>query len=242
MQQVNEELGPRPRCVTDRQLTRNLQRKRTFAESEFACPRYLPSLRWITHQHVQPGTSDGPPADETGSAMKDRSRSRTLLTSAAVLGIVHGGFSLYWALGGRWLLGTVGDWAIDWADRSPAVAAGTLLAVAAVKFVGAIAPVLYQAGQLPGPARVWKALFAAGAVLLMGYGALNTVGAWIGLAAGAESSAALVGNAALWDPRCFWPGDYCWHSGFAAHRAPGARGPASDPGRNRGGPNEARGQ
>ena len=29
-----------------------------------------------------------------------------------VLGLTHAGFSAYWALGGRWLLGTVGEWAV----------------------------------------------------------------------------------------------------------------------------------
>ena len=52
---------------------------------------------------------------------------RIALWLAAVVGVLHGLFSLYWALGGRWLLDTVGAWAVDLADDAP-VAAGLVLA------------------------------------------------------------------------------------------------------------------
>ncbi len=35
------------------------------------------------------------------------------------LAMVHAGCSFYWALGGRYLLNTVGGWAVDLVDRSP---------------------------------------------------------------------------------------------------------------------------
>lgn len=105
-----------------------------------------------------------------------------LLLGAAAAGLVHGAFSLYWAAGGRWLLDTVGAWAVDMADRSPGPAVALLLAVAGVKVGGALCPLLNEAGRLPGPAAIWRRVFLAGAVLLIAYGGLNTVGAWIGIA------------------------------------------------------------
>lgn len=49
------------------------------------------------------------------------------------LGLIHAGFSLYWALGGSWLLDTVGLWAVDLTRTNPLAAFWGLLLIAAVK-------------------------------------------------------------------------------------------------------------
>ncbi|MGH3266470.1 MAG: DUF3995 domain-containing protein, partial [Trebonia sp.] len=135
------------------------------------------------------------------TAIRPRQRTvRSLLLGAAAAGLVHGAFSLYWALGGRWLLDTVGAWAIDLADRAPASAAVLLLAIAGVKIGGALCPLLNEAGRLPGSVRIWRRVFLVGALLLIGYGGLNTIGAWIGIVIERTATASRFGHAALWDP------------------------------------------
>lgn len=135
------------------------------------------------------------------SVARPRQRTaHTLLLGAAAAGFVHAAFSLYWALGGRWLLNTVGAWASDLADQAPARAAVLLLIIAGVKIGGALCPLLNEAVRLPGSARVWRRVFLAGALLLVGYGGVNTIGAWIGIAVEHTVTAPRLGHAALWDP------------------------------------------
>lgn len=122
------------------------------------------------------------------------------MLGAAAAGLVHGAFSLYWAVGGRWLLDTVGTWAIDLAEQAPVGSAVLLLVVAGVKVGGALFPLLNEAGRLPGSTRIWRRVFFAGALLLIGYGGLSTIGAWIGIAVEHTLTASRLGHAALWDP------------------------------------------
>jgi hypothetical protein len=56
--------------------------------------------------------------------------SRVLVWIAGLAGAVHALFSLYWALGGRWLLSTVGQWAVDLSTEGP-LAVGIALATEA---------------------------------------------------------------------------------------------------------------
>lgn len=80
---------------------------------------------------------------------------RRLLLGACAVGLVHAGFSLYWALGGWWLLDTVGQWAVHWAEQAPVAARLALTSVAAVQIAGAAAPLLVEAGRLPWR-RTWR--------------------------------------------------------------------------------------
>jgi hypothetical protein len=126
------------------------------------------------------------------------------LGAAAVAGLIHAVFSLYWALGGRWLLRTLGEWAVDNAREAP-VAAGLLLAtVAAVKCAVAIIPLLASKGLLPRP-RVWRGLAWLAAIVLTVYGAVNSVVGWLVLGGatrpeGGFDRQAMIGHAYLWDP------------------------------------------
>lgn len=127
-----------------------------------------------------------------------------LLSTAAAAGLLHAAFTLYWASGGRWLLSTVGAWAVRLADSRPVVAAALLGIVAVVKIAGSVVPVLVEAGRIRGRRR-WRALEWAGAAVLIAYGLFNVTVAWgvlSGLitATGGYDHAAELGHAALWDP------------------------------------------
>ncbi|GAA2371830.1 GNAT family N-acetyltransferase [Dactylosporangium salmoneum] len=124
-----------------------------------------------------------------------------LLLGAAAAGLTHAGFSLYWALGGRWLLPTVGQWAVNGAREAPVAAGLLLVAVAAVKCAVVIIPLV---GPLPRPG-LWRAFAWLAAVVLTGYGALNTIVAWLVLGGavrpeGGFDRQAMIGHAYLWDP------------------------------------------
>jgi hypothetical protein len=127
-----------------------------------------------------------------------------LLGAAALVGLVHAGFSAYWAAGGDWLLDTVGQWAVDLAARSPGVTALGLGAVALAKAAGAVVPVMSETGRIGGR-RPWRALGWLGGLVLILYGCANSVVAWLVLAGviepeGGYDERAMLGHAALWDP------------------------------------------
>lgn len=129
---------------------------------------------------------------------------RALAWVALALGLAHAGFSAYWALGGRWLLRTVGEWAVTLADTDPQRAGLILGAVALVKAAAAVIPLLTAYGQMPWP-RVWRLISWVGAGGLVLYGGANVVGSGAVLAGlvrvdGGYDRAATIGHVALWDP------------------------------------------
>ncbi|GAA3389541.1 DUF3995 domain-containing protein [Cryptosporangium minutisporangium] len=125
--------------------------------------------------------------------------------AACVAGLVHAAFSAYWALGGTWLLDTVGALA----DELRGMGAGTLLltigTVALVKAAGAVVPLLVERGRFPRLRRPVRALSWAGGALLVVYGGVNTVVAgavllgWISTDEPVDR-ASMLGHALLWDP------------------------------------------
>ncbi|WP_420123505.1 DUF3995 domain-containing protein [Nakamurella sp.] len=126
------------------------------------------------------------------------------LWGAAVAGGIHGLFSLYWAVGGRWLLDTVGAWAVDLTERAQVLVVLLLLLVAAVKAAAAVIPLAVEAGRMPGRRR-WRAVEWAGVALLVGYGGLTTIVAALVLLGAIEPDggydrASMIGHALLWDP------------------------------------------
>lgn len=151
---------------------------------------------------------------------------RVALWLAAVAGGIHGLVSLYWALGGRQLLDTVGPWAVDLADDAPVAAALALFVVALVKFAGAAVPLLVEAGRLPGRRR-WRVAEWVGAAFLVLYGGINTVIAGLVLSGvivpdGGYDRAAMIGHALLWDPLFLGWGLFLV-AGLALTRTPGRR-------------------
>jgi Protein of unknown function (DUF3995) len=135
--------------------------------------------------------------------MPERSAETYFLVAAAVAGLIHAAFSLYWALGGRWLLRTVGEWAVDYVREAPVAAGMLLTTVAAVKCAVAIIPLLASRRPLPRP-RLWRGLAWLAAIVLTGYGAVNAVVGWLVLGAavrpvGGFDRQAMIGHAYLWD-------------------------------------------
>ncbi|GAA5501344.1 hypothetical protein Dxin01_01076 [Deinococcus xinjiangensis] len=125
---------------------------------------------------------------------------------ALTIGLVHAGFSLYWALGGRWLLNTVGKGPEEMLRASALGAPAALALIALFKALAAVIPWLNTQGKLPWP-RLWRGISWAGGVFLVLYGGVNTLAAW-GVLLGVIHSdgydrTAMQGHAFLWDPLFF---------------------------------------
>ena len=138
---------------------------------------------------------------------RNLARSRSFVWVAAAAGTVHAGFSLYWALGGQWLLPTVGKWAVELSVEAPLGAGLALGAVAAGKLLGAGIPVGVAYGRVPWP-RFWRSVAWAGGSCLVMYGGVNVVVSSAVLAglirpAGGYDVEAMMGHAWLWDPLFF---------------------------------------
>ena len=80
---------------------------------------------------------------------------RTALSVAALAGLVHGAFSLYWGVGGSWLVDTLGEDLVDrWEDNT-----AVLLPVGAVKILAALLPLLLL--RTPRQPSLWPRLLRA---------------------------------------------------------------------------------
>jgi Protein of unknown function (DUF3995) len=137
--------------------------------------------------------------------MRNDKRAMRFVQVACVIGLIHAGFSLYWALGGRWLLDTVGQWATNLASQSPRAVFAALAFIAVLKATAAIIPMLNASGTLPF-ARLWRGLSWVGGIFLVLYGGLNTLVAWLVLSGLIQSDfdrISMVGHAAIWDPLFF---------------------------------------
>ena len=122
------------------------------------------------------------------------------LALAAVFGAVHAGFSLYWSMGGTWLVWSLGSnlqasfkgW--EW----------VLVPVGVVKLVAALAPVELARRGWP-VRRLTRSACWLGALGLVGWGAANTVAGNLVLAAVIHPRSGfdrpgMIGHAFLWDP------------------------------------------
>ena|SRR5699024_9713627 len=123
------------------------------------------------------------------------------------LGLGHAAFSFYWAVGGMWLLDTVGQWAVEAQRETPGLALAVLLSITAVKVAAAIVPVAAQYRKLDHR-RFWRAICWIGGVGIAIYGAFNTVVALAVLArviqpAGGYDARAMIGHAFIWGPWFF---------------------------------------
>jgi hypothetical protein len=161
----------------------------------------------------QSGPADTPgEAEPAGPAARQRraaAKGWRLAQAACVAGLAYAAISVYWALGGTWLLDTVAG-TLEQQGRvgNP----GILLAVwaaAALKIIGAIVP-LAAAGLTPGQAtasrrRQMRGLAWLEAAILTIYGLVLT-GAGLLVQSGAIAPAAsadhraLAWHAYLWDP------------------------------------------
>ena len=148
-------------------------------------------------------------------------RGRSALVLAGVLGSVHAAFSLYWAVGGEWLVEMLGRRMVD-------AFAGwewLLLPIGAVKLLAAWVPL--AAARAGWPARRLSRACWLGAAVLLVWGGLNTVVGNLVLAGvivpdGGYDRAGMVGHAFLRDPLFL-----AWGLALAVgwlSRAPAARG------------------
>jgi Protein of unknown function (DUF3995) len=125
---------------------------------------------------------------------------------AFCLGLAYAAISVYWGLGGTWLLGTVGG-SLERAGRQGGLAISLVLwAAAGLKVAAAVLPLLAVGRRLDAPWQrtVWASAWVECAILT-GYGLVLTgVGLLIqaGLVpTGADADhRALAWHAFLWDP------------------------------------------
>ena len=161
----------------------------------------------------RPGPADTPgEAELVGPAIRQRRAAASglrLAQAACVAGLAYAAISVYWALGGTWLLDTVAG---TLGQPGRAGDAGIILAVwaaAVLKIIGAIVP-LAAAGVRPGQAttarrRQVRVLAWLEAAILTIYGLVLT-GAGLLVQSGAIAPAAsadhraLAWHAYLWDP------------------------------------------
>lgn len=127
-----------------------------------------------------------------------RNRAATLaFTAAAVAGLIHSAASLYWAIGGRWQLESVGGWAV--------VGTGLGLGVLAVlKGLAAVIPALNERRHGNFYRAVRTCGWIGGGALVV-WGGLSMLSAWAVLAgvitpSGGYDRATMIGHAAVWDP------------------------------------------
>lgn len=128
-----------------------------------------------------------------------------LLWAACVAGGIHAGFSLYWAVGGRWLLDTVGTGAVEMAEDRPGASFAILLAAALVKGAGAVVPVVVERTQGGFLRKLVRIVSWVGGVFLLLYGtAIAAVSAAVLSGAispdGPIDRRGMQGHAMLWDP------------------------------------------
>ncbi|PPI23877.1 DUF3995 domain-containing protein [Rathayibacter sp. AY1B5] len=135
---------------------------------------------------------------------RDRPIARVGLAVACLAGLLHAASSLYWAFGGRFLLPTVGPWAVDAVERSPVGAAVLLGLIGLVKATAATVPVAAASGRIPG-VRIWRGVSRVGGVFLILYGGVDVAASGAVLLGiirpdGGYDESAMTGHALLWDP------------------------------------------
>lgn len=121
------------------------------------------------------------------------------LVVAAVLGVGHGGFSLYWGVGGTWLLATVGQAAEQFSGRL-----WVLVPVGLMKLTAGVGPWLLARRGWP-LRTVSRMLCWLGALVLVGWGGLSAAVAQLVLAGAITPEdgydrPSMLGHAWLWDP------------------------------------------
>lgn len=122
------------------------------------------------------------------------------LCAAAVLGVIHAGFSFYWAAGGKFLTWSLGsDLVASFQGRE-----WLLAPIGAIKLIAAVAPLALAVCGWPAR-RVTRSVCWLGASVLILWGGLNTVVANLVLAGAVHPTSGfdrpgMIGHAWLWDP------------------------------------------
>ncbi|WP_191089680.1 DUF3995 domain-containing protein [Nesterenkonia ebinurensis] len=123
--------------------------------------------------------------------------------AAAILGTLHAASSIYWAFGGKWLLETVGQWAVEATQNGSFGTFAGLFMIGALKLTAAWTPLLAQTGRIPGR-RYWRLLSWIGGPALILYGGANSAAGISVLAGWIDSEVtdrdAMIGHALIWGP------------------------------------------
>lgn len=122
------------------------------------------------------------------------------LAIAALVGTVHGLFSLYWGAGGTWLLWSLGERLVD----AFAGMRWVLLPLGLFKIGCAVAPFILARAGWPRR-RLSRVVCWLGAATLVTWGGVNTVAAHLVLSdvvhpEGGYDHPGMIGHAWLWDP------------------------------------------
>jgi hypothetical protein len=133
-------------------------------------------------------------------------RGRGAAWAAFAVGILYTAISVYWALGGRWLLADVGSNLVAAPTREAGLLIAMVWAAVFIKFAGAIVPIMAVPTQLaPSVRRIVRGLAWAEAAILTLYGLVWTsVGLLVQIhfvrtPANADH-VALAWHAFVWDP------------------------------------------
>ena len=134
------------------------------------------------------------------SSRQDNTICWIALLTAAAAGTVHGLFSLYWAMGGDWLLESLGDDLIEAFSDSRWL----LLPVGLVKIFAGVLPLVLARWEWPAP-RLSRSACWVGAIVLVLWGGANTIAGNLVLMGvitpeGGYDGPGMVGHAWLWDP------------------------------------------
>jgi hypothetical protein len=125
--------------------------------------------------------------------------------AAAIVAFAYALVSLYWAAGGRALIGTVGGYVQQFAGRGGAIPLLAALAAALAKVAGGLLALALARPWGRALRRRWLLIASAGAgVLLVAYGGLNVLIGGLVLAgvihpAGSVDRTALRWHVAVWD-------------------------------------------
>lgn len=138
-----------------------------------------------------------------------------LFAIAAVIGLIHGSFSLYWAFGGTFLVDTIGDWVTDLQAEGPGVFEGTFLVIGVVKLAAALIPLTLL---LPRPRlrRTIRLVSWIGATLLALYALMSIVMAGLALAGATPMVEGLNERSAWWTTLLWQPLFLVWGASLDA--------------------------
>ena len=134
---------------------------------------------------------------------------------ACFVGLIHAAFSLYWALGGTWLLDTVGQGPQGLVKSGPLSAGLALGLIALFKTLAAVIPLFNAQGRMPWP-KLWRGISWVGSLFLILYGGFVTLTSLAVLSGLIKSEGfnrpAMLGHAFLWDSLfLLWGMALVWH-------------------------------
>lgn len=138
-------------------------------------------------------------SDLSRRSLRTERRAAAILRTAAVLGLLNAAPNLYWALGGDFLLDTIGEWIIQLQADAPVLIGGALVLIFTVKTAVSLLPLLLL-GRLRNSRPLRVAAITASAALIL-YGASGAVVNVVLLVfTDVQDPTGRIGQAAIWYP------------------------------------------